>query len=376
MSAGTGKVQAAQADGNIRVLLMDTDYATYEHPSVTVIQDGIETTYTPQSPELSQGTFLLEGGTEGITVTSIVRRDGCPTYPGTLELTSTGQGILLINELPLEEYLKAVVSSEMPSSYSMEAQKAQAVCARTYAWRQMEEGKLSGYGADVDDSVSFQVYQNVFPTEASAAAVEETAGKILCKDGEPIQAYYFSTSSGVTSTDEIWGAEPAADYLKSVACDFDSQEPWSQWSVEIPWENLDAAARSLLPEGGALTALEIRKKSESGAVTGLTVIMENGSVEVENEYNVREFLSPSGCVITEKDGSQTVGGRLLPSAYFSLEYTAGDSILLQGGGYGHGVGMSQNAANEMGKMGYTFEEILDYFFQDVEIELLASMGDS
>ena len=76
----------------------------------------------------------------------------------------------MINELPLETYLEAVVPSEMPSGYHKEALKAQAVCARTYAWKQMQEGRLSKYGADVDDSVNYQVYQNIAPQQATSEA--------------------------------------------------------------------------------------------------------------------------------------------------------------------------------------------------------------
>ena len=98
----------------------------------------------------------------------------------------------------------------MPSGYEKEALKAQAVCARTYAWIHMQEHGLEEYGADVDDSVNYQVYQNIPPQESTTEAVQETNGQILCQNGEPVETYYFSTSAGVTSTDEIWGADAAA----------------------------------------------------------------------------------------------------------------------------------------------------------------------
>ena len=107
---------------------------------------------------------------------------------------------------------------------------AQAVCARTYAWKQMQGEGVSGYPADVDDSVSYQVYGNIQPQESTSEAVEETKGLILTREGEPIEAYYFSTSAGATSTDEIWGAEEAAPYLKSVVCEFDENSPWREES--------------------------------------------------------------------------------------------------------------------------------------------------
>ena len=123
----------------------------------------------------------------------------------------------------------------------------------TYAWKQMQEGRLSKYGADVDDSVNYQVYQNIAPQQATSEAVRDTEGKILCQNGKPVQAYYFSTSSGVTSTDEIWGAEEPAPYLKSVDCGFDSEEPWSQWETEILWETLERRAQEIQGASGSFS---------------------------------------------------------------------------------------------------------------------------
>ena len=137
--------------------------------------------------------------------------------------------------------------------------------------------------------------------------------------------------------------------------------------MEIPWDTVNDRACSLDGCSGALLSLQIVKKSQSGAVTGLLVTTEGGSSELSQEYDIRRFLSPRGLTITEKDGTQTKGGALLPSAYFSLEAKEGSSFLLQGAGYGHGVGMSQTAANEMAKEGYSCEEILQYFFKDIEI---------
>ena len=270
----------------------------------------------------------------------------------------------------MEEYLKGVVPSEMPSSYSLEALKAQAVCARTYAWKQIQEGRLTEYDADVDDSVSFQVYGNVRPQDSTTHAVEETKGQIICQNGEAIDAYYFSTSAGVTSTDEIWGAAKAASYLKSVPCKFDEREPWSRWSVEIPWENIEKRAEAYQDKKDVLTAITVNARNESGAVTDLTVSMKEGSFELKNEYEIRQFFSPEGCTITEKDGTETEGGKLLPSAYFELEMKKGESVKITGGGYGHGVGMSQTAANVMAEEGYDYRIILDYFFKNITIENL------
>ena len=354
-------------DPKIRVLLMDSDYDTYQHPEIIMQIHGEMHTYTAKDLEDTEEKIRLDGGSEGIKVTSIKRNNGNPTYMGILEIkkTKNEEGLYLINELPLETYLQGVVPSEMPSSYHQQALMAQAVCARTYAWKQMEEGGLEEYGADVDDSVNFQVYQNQALAETTSRAVEDTKGQVMTQNGELIQAYYFSTSAGTTSTDQIWGADQPAPYLKSVVCSFDEDQPWGSWIVEIPWEQISRS--TALYNQGKLLGLQITRKSESGAVTGLTVNTELGSFMVEGEYNVRQFLAPTGCEIKEQDGSTAAGGALLPSAYFTLEQELESRIRIQGRGYGHGVGMSQSAANQMAEEGYSWKEILEYFFKDIQI---------
>lgn len=275
--------------------------------------------------------------------------------------------MLLINELPLETYLEGVVPSEMPASYEGQALMAQAVCARTYAVCQMEEGSLQEeYGADVDDSVNFQVYGNIAPTDKTSQAVRETSGQIMCQDGKPVTAYYFSTSSGRTSTDEIWGGT-SSSYLKSVECEFDQNAPWSSWKVTIPWTVLEERTRNLTGSE-SLESIQVVKKSESGAVTGLQITTEKEAVQLEGEYEIREFFVPAGQTITEKDGSTVTGGSLLPSSYFQLKANKGGCVEITGGGFGHGVGMSQTAANEMAKEGYSWQEILEYFFRDITLD--------
>ena len=101
-----------------------------------------------------------------------------------------------------------------------------------------------------------------------------------------------------------------------------------------------------------------------------SIKIKNHITELKNEYEIRQFFSPEGCTITEKDGTETEGGKLLPSAYFELEMKKGESVKITGGGYGHGVGMSQTAANVMAEEGYDYRIILDYFFKNITIENL------
>lgn len=160
-----------------------------------------------------------------------------------MEVRRYEEGYTLVNALPLETYLTAVVPSEMPSSYQIEALKAQAVCARSYAYIQLLRADLAKYGAHIDDSTAYQVYNKNTPTAESKRAVEETSGQVLTYEGNIIEAYYFSTSMGYTDTAEIWNVEDLSSYgyLKS-AClnsstfdgDLSKEEDFLSYISEVP----------------------------------------------------------------------------------------------------------------------------------------------
>lgn len=339
----------ANDEATIRVLLMTSGYGGYYHESVDY-------------EEREDGTYQ---------VFSINRDNGHPIYGGNLEVQETDKGYLLINEIPVEEYLKSVVPSEMPAGYEMEALKAQAVCARTYAYRQIEEQALAEYGADVDDSVSFQVYNNQNIDERTARAVEETAGEIMTYDGKPITAYFFSTSAGTTSTDEVW-EEPSAPCLKSVASDFEADVPWYRWNVTFSQEQLMGLLEKAGYSLGRIKEISVVRRSQGGAAVACDFIGEKDAVQIENELTIRSILSPEGISIQRQDGSAVSDFSLLPSAYFQCEPVyEGEEVsgfTFSGGGYGHGVGMSQNGANGMAGQGYTYTDILNYYYDGFNLE--------
>ena len=116
---------------------------------------------SPLFAENSRIVVEPEALTGRVRLENVGRSQGTPSYRGKLELVKGEEGILVINEVLLEEYLYAVVPSEMPSSYPLEALKSQAICARTYAYDKMCHAGLARYGAHVDDSSAFQVYNNI-----------------------------------------------------------------------------------------------------------------------------------------------------------------------------------------------------------------------
>ncbi|MCI8577939.1 MAG: SpoIID/LytB domain-containing protein [Lachnospiraceae bacterium] len=394
----------------IRVLLMNSGFISIYHPQVTLrcegemtlisgdqktqVAAGEELSFAPGDERLQAGRLLLEP-VEGqeIQVTSIQRMDYQPRYAGRLEITEEKEGLVLVNDLYLEDYLKRVVPSEMPSSYELEALKAQAVCARTYAYMQIQGNSYRQYGAHVDDSTNYQVYNNIPPDERCIRAVEETYGKMMFCQGNPVTAYYFSTSCGVTADNSVWGGDPAeAPYLKSVTLTpgrkspdlsseeafaafikeemtaYDSSYPFFRWSVitntSILTENIDGV--------GQVQQIRITERSSSGVALKLLVTGSDGERTISGQNAIRSALGDARLVIQRKDGKTTEGWSSLPSGFLCIEdLGTGDSGVHQfricGGGYGHGAGMSQNGAQGMAKEGMGYEDILKFFYDGVTV---------
>ena len=204
---------------------MDTDYRTYCHEEAVICLGKERMSYTADSPELRDEPLVLADDGGGICVESISRQGKRRSMRGRWRSMWERAGFFLINELPLETYLEAVVPSEMPSDYGLEALKAQAVCARTYACRQMETQSLSQYGADVDDSVNFQVYLQCPPRRRAPAGRCGNGGQVLTCQGELIEAYYFRPHQGRSAQMRCGGVQEVSAYLKSVPCDFDVGAP-------------------------------------------------------------------------------------------------------------------------------------------------------
>lgn len=322
-----------------------------------------------QSSDLEENSVLCVVSKENvpITVTSITRGDGAPQYGGKLYLAGEEGGIALYNELPLEEYLCSVVSSEMPSDYPAEAQKAQAVCARTYAQNCMRRKKTGPMQEDLDDSVEFQVYNNYRSSDVSKSAVEATAGQTLPLD----EVLYYSTDCLSGERDDLGSDESFARFLsKEPQEDAEYGSPWLRWEVTLTQEQLLENVREQYEFGdAAVLSAEVTKREDDGQAVQLVLCGEKQTVTVDGEYAVRRVLSPGQGAIRLRDGSTVNGMTMLPSAYFTVtEISDGDEaghapdFVLCGGGYGHGIGMSQCGAAQMAVQGAGYREILEYYY--------------
>lgn len=135
---------------------------------------------------------------------------------------------------------------------------------------------------------------------------------------------------------------------------------------------LVAVDADVLEDMGDVTGLLVAKRSQAGSILELRVTYENGAALVQTEYNIRKVLGTGMQKIVYADSTETAfqdgaKGALLPSAFCAIVPNGDGSVTLQGGGYGHGLGMSQNAANGMAKAGMNYEEILHYFYNDIKI---------
>lgn len=423
--------EEAGAD-QIRVLLKNTAAGSNFHDSVVVRVDGEETKLRKDQMAVGERRVYRSANlTDKVTVEMEGSTRADHAYRGVIECLRMEQGIAVINELPLEEYLYAVVPSEMPASYPEEALKAQAVCARTFAYRYILRAGIPELGAHVDDTTAYQVYHNIVENAASTTAVKETDGVLLTYQGEAAGNYYYSTSCGIGTDVVSWqggsGEDvaylqgrrvsagsasdgPDAESLRDEEVfrqfittvqeeDLEKDEPWYRWTYEE--EELDeeaicdrlrerqkAAPSYVLTKAegdyyvsepikklGKIKRLEISKRGAGGIAQELTVEAEKGTVKVLSEYNIRYVLCDTKSAVHKQDGSETVPKTLLPSGFFVMdavyqtgkggEYVVG--YTLTGGGFGHGVGMSQNGAKAMGERGADYTQILSKFYPDCEV---------
>lgn len=246
-----------------------------------------------------------------------------------------------IMEINLDEYLYGVVKNEMGTSYKTdgkvkqigsEALKAQAVASRTYAVYKILQNEDAEY--DVTATTKDQVYRAGNVPEIVKDAVDFTSGQVMTYDDEVICAYFFSTSGGHTESPEnVWYS--SLPYLEGVE---DPYEPYiegkSEWTARIP--------------ASKYGKIKILDTDEFDRVMELKV----GS-EVLTKNNIRMKL----------------GASLIKSTWFEVEYDdETKEYVFNGKGYGHGVGMSQYGAMGMAEAGFNYQEILSWYYKDIEFE--------
>jgi len=263
-------------------------------------------------------------------------------YSGNINVWKGESGLYLINELPMEEYIKDVVTEEVGPNWEMEALKAQAVVSRTYALYQKRMNGDSIY--HLASSVLHQVYKGNNHDVRVAYAVAETNGEILTFDNRPIAAFFHSTCGGRTENPEdVFGK--SYPYLRSVQSNCEISPYWI-WERRIQITEIERALNM-----SGIKVISIKSYTSTKRVKQLN-ITSDAKITTINATDLRKAL----------------GWSRLPSTNFTI-VREGDSMIFEGKGYGHGVGLCQWSTQEMAREGKNYKEILSFFYPGTIIQL-------
>ncbi|MBR3942524.1 MAG: SpoIID/LytB domain-containing protein [Clostridia bacterium] len=318
------------------------------------------------------------------------------TYRGNIELVPSGNKMTVVNHLNTEEYLCGVVPLEMSTGWPIEALKAQAVCARTFVASNMN--KYADKGFDVCNTTMSQVYGGAGVEKADTTrAVQETAGQVIEYNGELIEALYFSTSVNhkTFNSEHVWGGK--VPYLVSVPDTYQAvvKPDANAWRATFTRAELQKIANSNNMQIGEVVDLKADYFPD-GAVRKLTFIGTDGAYdaektkarsilglrsqgfEIQPQYEQGTsvvVLGATGKVQSTNPSVISSRGELGTLSYvqsatgvmeMNLKSTI-RSVVLNGTGYGHGVGMSQYGAMGMAKSGFTYDQIIKHYYTGVEI---------
>jgi stage II sporulation protein D len=270
------------------------------------------------------------------------------SYRGRVEIVQVLYKLDIINIVSLEEYLAGVVPSEMMASWPKEALRSQAIASRTYALYHLKNNQIF----DLDSTTNFQVYKGLSAeTEPTTAAVADTAGVIAAHANRPILAFFHSTCGGHTADSSSVFSGEQLPYLIGRECPYCADSPRFSWRETITPDELSLIARRFHPGIAKVSGIAFRKKD--GRVA--EVIMNHGTGRIT--LTGREFRTLAG-----------------DARVRSLNFTATrdkSGLVLDGRGWGHGVGLCQYGARGMAQKGRSHEDILRYYYRDIRLEKIS-----
>jgi len=305
--------------------------------------------------------------------------------------------LAVINYVNMNEYLYGVLPKEMSGTWPLEALKAQAVAARNYAY--VNRGKHGEHGFDICTTVDCQVFGG-FEVEAtlSNAAVDQTNGKYLLYEGKPVVCYFHSNSGGATESVEfVWSR--GVPYLKSVSDPFSLEAPRTFWEKTYTMKEVENKLSAKGFDVGEVKRVYVKEYSSSGRALELVVegVKDQVSLFKDRIRNVFGYFDLKSTLFTLSGDNQVViradqyfhgkglenttilsatGKKTLTSGAVSI-YNGFDKyekdvtmekVVINGQGFGHGVGMSQWGAKKMAEEGYTYDQILTHYYINTYLE--------
>lgn len=282
--------------------------------------------------------FPLDGQLMIGSKTSIQISTNRRSYRGFLSFRLNNGKLDLINHVDIDDYLKGVVPKEMSEEFPIESLKAQAVCSRSFAYANRNKYKKLGY--DLNDTTACQVYYGQSSeTKKTSQAVEETKGEVLFYNGQVANAIFGSNSGGITAADgDVWGGRNTA-YLEV------QEDPYSHQTWEVKLSELNIKNLNV----GEVEQLNILERDSSTRVKKIEIVGTAQTIE-----------------LTGNQFRDKVGNMKLKSTLFDI-FPQGKDFLICGRGFGHGVGMSQDGAVTMAKQGFSYSDILNFYFPGTKL---------
>ncbi len=314
-----------------------------------------------------------------------------------------GGALTIINVVDIEQYLYSVIGKEMSPSWNIEALKAQAVCARGFAISNYN--KFSKYGFNLDTTTTSQVYKGVSTeTESTRRAADETKGQVLKHDGKIIQSIYCASMGGASANAEnVWGG--SYPYLVSVTDPYENPDEATRysWSITLTADEIKNCLSNSGVNIGNITSVEIVSQDSAGYVTELLFTGTNGTHTVKRSdcrtifggklhsqrYTIAGgeetypnisiisadgiFTKPSNELYVQGAGKMSVLNVLSSVITKMFAPQSGNAVsageyTFNGNGWGHGVGMSQWGAKAMADKGFTYEDILTFYYTGTYLE--------
>lgn len=314
-------------------------------------------------------------------------------YAGSLRLQPNAYGTYtLVNQVPLETYLRGVVPHEIGGEAPYASIEAQAILARTYALRNLRRFAVDGY--QMCANTHCQVYKGLTGTWPEAdRAIAATRGQVLTYDQELVDALYYSTSGGVTASfNDIWKG-PGRSYLVpvidslvnvwdlknqslSTEANFrrfmnlkkgfnEDEQDLFRWREESSLQKLNQDFKEYLqekqnplPNFQTILNMEVTERSSSGRVLKMLVQTNAGSIEIEKDEVMKAFYAPWSTLFYVEPVYQADKKTLKGFAFI-------------GGGFGHGVGMSQTGSYNLAKQGWSSERILSFYYPGTQLQPLS-----
>lgn len=259
-------------------------------------------------------------------------------YRGRARVVPGSKGLIAVNHVDLEQYLYSVLGAEMNANWPLEALKAQAVAARSYALYKRRASGNSTY--DVGDTQTWQVYKGLeTEAESTQMAVNATAGQVVTYNNQIIEAVFHSASGGHTeNVEDVW-SNPLP-YLRGVP-DYDQGTPGYQWAKAFSRNQL-----SQLLGVSNVRSLVAERTTPHGRIVTMKVVGANGTKRMSGKQ-LRQVLG-------------------LKSTLFSVNSTS-TGFQLEGRGFGHGLGLSQWGAYNLAQQGVNYQQILSHYYQNTAI---------